>query len=78
MVSLSWLKGLIAHRRGRLLATAVGVAVIDVLMLSASHTGAALVVSTHDPSVAERLSEQWELRDGRLLTAPKEHVTWSR
>ncbi len=55
-----------------------GVAVVDVLTLSASHTGAALVVSTHDPSVAERLSERWELRDGRLLTAPKEHVTWSR
>jgi putative ABC transport system ATP-binding protein/lipoprotein-releasing system ATP-binding protein len=41
-------------------------AVIDVLLAAADHAGAALVVATHDPVVAERLDERWEMRSGRL------------
>jgi len=42
-------------------------AVIDVLLAAAEHAGAALVVATHDPAVAERLDERWEMRNGCLL-----------
>jgi putative ABC transport system ATP-binding protein len=41
--------------------------VLDVLLAAADELGAALVVSTHDPAVGDRLAEQWEMRDGRLL-----------
>jgi ABC-type lipoprotein export system ATPase subunit len=41
-------------------------AVVDVLLETASHTGAALVVATHDPAVSDRLAERWEMRDGQL------------
>ena len=34
MVALTWLRGLLAHRRGRLLATAIGVAVGVALLAS--------------------------------------------
>ncbi|MGC4939874.1 ABC transporter ATP-binding protein [Kribbella sp. DT2] len=44
-----------------------GSRVIDVLIHAADELGAALVVSTHDPVVADRLAEQWQMRDGRLL-----------
>jgi ABC-type lipoprotein export system ATPase subunit len=50
--------------------------VVDVLLAAADHVGAALVVATHDPLVAERLSERWELHSGRLTT--KQHASWSR
>jgi len=42
-------------------------AVVDVLIDAAEHAGAALVVATHDPLVAERLLDRWEIRSGRLL-----------
>jgi ABC-type lipoprotein export system ATPase subunit len=45
-----------------------GAAVVDVLLAAAEHAGAALVVSTHDPVVAERLEQRWELHSGRLAT----------
>ena len=41
--------------------------VIDVLLQAADDLGSALVVSTHDPAVAERLTQRWQLRDGTLL-----------
>jgi ABC-type lipoprotein export system ATPase subunit len=41
-------------------------AVVDVLLETASHTDAALVVATHDPAVSDCLAERWEMRDGRL------------
>ncbi|MEV6413596.1 ABC transporter ATP-binding protein [Kribbella sp. NPDC051718] len=41
--------------------------VMDVLLAAADTLGAALVVSTHDPAVGDRLDEQWEMRDGRLF-----------
>jgi ABC-type lipoprotein export system ATPase subunit len=40
--------------------------VVEVLLAAAAHTGAALVVATHDPAVAEQLEERWEIHDGRL------------
>ena len=55
-----------------------GSAVVDVLLAAAEHAGAALVVSTHDPTVAQRIPEVWEMHSGRLTTNhPKEH-SWSR
>src|SRR3954453_3329967 len=45
-----------------------GPAVVDVLLTAAAHAGAALVVSTHDPTVAERLPSAWEMHDGCLIT----------
>jgi putative ABC transport system ATP-binding protein/lipoprotein-releasing system ATP-binding protein len=53
---------------------ASGAAVVDVLLAAADHAGAALVVATHDPAVAGRLPDAWELHDGRLA---KEEA-WSR
>jgi putative ABC transport system ATP-binding protein/lipoprotein-releasing system ATP-binding protein len=50
-------------------------AVVDVLLAGAQHSGAALVVSTHDPAVAERLDEQWTMRSGALHTR---ETAWSR
>ena len=47
---------------------ASGAAVMDVLIAAADHSGAALVVTTHDPTVADRLPERWEMSDGRLTT----------
>lgn len=43
-------------------------AVIDALVDAAEHSGAALVVATHDPIVADRLDEHWHLHDGALHT----------
>jgi putative ABC transport system ATP-binding protein len=41
--------------------------VVDVLLAAVEAIGAALVVSTHDPAVGERLRTRWTMRDGRLL-----------
>lgn len=43
-----------------------GAQVIDVLIDAAVATSAALVVSTHDPELAVRLVEHWDMRDGFL------------
>lgn len=48
-----------------------GTAVIETLLLAADHADAALVVSTHDPAIAEHLRERWRMRDGRLLASPE-------
>ena len=50
-------------------------AVVDVLLAAAEHAGAALVVATHDPAVAERLPERWEIHSGRLKI---KEAAWSR
>ncbi|MCF3132743.1 ABC transporter ATP-binding protein [Streptomyces olivochromogenes] len=47
---------------------ATGTRVLDALLTAAGHTGAALVVTTHDPTVAARLTVRRSMRDGRLLT----------
>lgn len=56
---------------------ASGRAVVDVLLAAAEECGAALVVATHDPTVAERLSTRWEINSGRLVAAAREPA-WSR
>lgn len=43
-----------------------GSAVIDVLLEAAHESGAALVVSTHDPEVGNRLTQCWTVTDGRV------------
>jgi ABC-type lipoprotein export system ATPase subunit len=50
-------------------------AVVDVLLAAAEEAGAALVVSTHDPLVAERLAERWDMHSGSLET---KEAAWSR
>ncbi|MFE5034866.1 ABC transporter ATP-binding protein [Streptomyces sp. NPDC056683] len=47
---------------------ATGTRVLDALLTAADRTGAALVVTTHDPTVAARLTVRRSMRDGRLLT----------
>jgi putative ABC transport system ATP-binding protein len=44
--------------------TAAGV--VDVLVAAAATAHAALVISTHDPKIAERLTRRWDMSDGRL------------
>ncbi|MGW1068924.1 ABC transporter ATP-binding protein [Streptomyces aureus] len=46
---------------------ATGARVLDALLAAADRTGAALVVTTHDPDVAARLTVRRCMRDGRLL-----------
>jgi ABC-type lipoprotein export system ATPase subunit len=45
---------------------ATAAVVLDALLHTVDRIGAALVVSTHDPRVAERLSVRWEMHDGQL------------
>jgi ABC-type lipoprotein export system ATPase subunit len=44
-----------------------GAAVVDALLEAADTLGAALVVATHDPLVANRFDSQWSMSDGRLV-----------
>lgn len=44
--------------------------VMSVLSTTADEVGAALVVATHDPVVAARLTVRWTMRDGRLDLEP--------
>ena len=46
---------------------ASGEHVVSLLLAVADEHGAALVVATHDPAVAERLHTRWRMSDGRLL-----------
>jgi len=41
--------------------------VIDILLGATADRGTALVVTTHDPRVADRLVARWTLADGRLV-----------
>ncbi|MFE2424069.1 ABC transporter ATP-binding protein [Streptomyces hokutonensis] len=50
---------------------ATGARVLDALLAAADRTGAALVVTTHDPAVAARLTVRRAMHDGRLL-APED------
>lgn len=52
-------------------------AVVDLLLAAAEHSGAALVLSTHDLTMADRLPLRWQMDAGRLSTEPREHA-WSR
>ncbi len=42
--------------------------VVDVLLVAARLADAALVVATHDPTIASRLDQRWPISDGRLDT----------
>jgi ABC-type lipoprotein export system ATPase subunit len=42
--------------------------VVNALLDAAGQLDAALVIATHDPRVASRLSHQWRMTDGRLVT----------
>jgi putative ABC transport system ATP-binding protein len=44
--------------------------VMDVLLQASHELGASLVVSTHDPLIAQRLNTQWTMRDGRIDPDP--------
>ncbi|MEO5834118.1 MAG: ATP-binding cassette domain-containing protein, partial [Nakamurella sp.] len=44
--------------------------VMDVLLQAADDIGAGLLVSTHDPLIADRLPTRWDMSDGRIVTAP--------
>jgi putative ABC transport system ATP-binding protein/lipoprotein-releasing system ATP-binding protein len=54
---------------------ASGIEVVDALLTAADETGAALLLSTHDPDVAARLPARWEVHSGRLLARDR---SWSR
>ena len=47
---------------------ASGAIVIDALIAAATETGAALIVNTHDASIAQRLDHRWSMTNGRLVT----------
>lgn len=47
---------------------ASGAAIIDALIAAATETGAALIVNTHDTTVAHRLDHHWSMMNGRLMT----------
>ncbi|MEA2149705.1 MAG: putative transport system ATP-binding protein [Solirubrobacteraceae bacterium] len=57
-----------------------GAIVVDVLLHAAEHAGAALVVATHDPTVAARFATRWQMHSGHLTTGPRvaEEPSWSR
>jgi ABC-type lipoprotein export system ATPase subunit len=54
-----------------------GAAVVDVLLAASAHTGSALVISTHDLTVASRLPERWEMHSGEIQANSRE-TAWSR
>ena len=47
---------------------ATGQRVLDVLIDSVNESGSALVLATHDETVADRLPMRWSIEDGRLTT----------
>ena len=58
-----------------------GAHVIDVLLAASDASGAALVINTHDPAIAQRFATQWIMRDGHLTvpeTAHKNQILTSR
>jgi putative ABC transport system ATP-binding protein/lipoprotein-releasing system ATP-binding protein len=56
-----------------------GAIVVDVLLHAAEHAGAALVVATHDPTVAGRFATRWQMHSGQLTRPPVvKEPSWSR
>ncbi|MGB9186057.1 MAG: ATP-binding cassette domain-containing protein [Solirubrobacteraceae bacterium] len=53
-----------------------GAAVVDVLLAASNHAGSALLISTHDLTVASRLPERWEMHSGEIQTETRQ-TTWS-
>jgi len=54
---------------------ATGQHLIDVLLAATAQIGAALVVTTHDPAVLERLDAHWVMHEGRLRTDTTKEVS---
>ncbi|MCU1616551.1 MAG: ATP-binding cassette protein [Frankiales bacterium] len=50
-----------------------GARVVSVLLETADELDATLVVATHDQEIADRLTDRWEMADGRLTAAVQ---TW--
>lgn len=44
-----------------------GAQVIEALLAASDHSGAAVLVTTHDDSVADRLDQRWRMVDGRIM-----------
>jgi predicted ABC-type transport system involved in lysophospholipase L1 biosynthesis ATPase subunit len=53
---------------------ATGHHLIEVLLATVTRIGAALVVSTHDSAVADRLDTHWYMYEGRLYTSTGERI----
>ncbi|MEA2425699.1 MAG: putative transport system ATP-binding protein [Thermoleophilaceae bacterium] len=51
--------------------------VVEVLLAAAEHSGAGLVLATHDPAIAEHMEERWTMRDGRLEGVQAKEHAWS-
>ena len=54
-----------------------GAAVIAVLLEASRRSGAGLVISTHDPAVADVVQARWEIHNGELAAQDPE-AAWSR
>jgi ABC-type lipoprotein export system ATPase subunit len=54
-----------------------GAAVIAVLLEASRRSGAGLVISTHDPAVADVVPARWEIHNGELAVRDPE-AAWSR
>jgi ABC-type lipoprotein export system ATPase subunit len=57
---------------------ATGQRIIDVLLAAAAEIRATLVVTTHDPTVVERLPTRWAMQEGRLRTPQAPEAARSR
>jgi len=44
----------------------IGTTVIDALLAAADHAGSGLLISTHDPAIADRFPTRWLMADGEL------------
>jgi putative ABC transport system ATP-binding protein len=53
---------------------ATGHQLIDVLLATVTRIGAALIVSTHDSAVADRIDTHWYMFEGRLYTSTRERI----
>ena len=51
-----------------------GQELIDALLAAIEGTATALVIATHDPSVAERLEQRWTMNAGRLMIQASEQA----
>ncbi len=49
-----------------------GAAVIEVLIEASRRSGAGLLVSTHDPAIAQRLPNRWEIHNGELAGSARQ------
>ncbi|MEA5362978.1 ATP-binding cassette domain-containing protein [Amycolatopsis sp., V23-08] len=54
---------------------AAGQRLLDALLAATEHLGAALVVTTHDRTVIDRLETRWTMHEGRLRTTADRTVT---